>query len=147
MIRELRPAMLNYGLCIAIEELLDEVCEQAANGLVTYFDLTRIDFSYDPQFELHLFRIIQQACMNTLRHAHAKTLQIYGRLDPDCVDITIEDDGVGFDADRQLNLTWLLANNHYGLAGMYERAAVIGAQLQIDSSPGEGARVNISWRA
>jgi len=44
-------------------------------------------------------------------------------------------------------LDWLLANKHFGLAGMFERAALINAHLQVDTKPDNGTRVRIGWNA
>jgi nitrate/nitrite-specific signal transduction histidine kinase len=44
-----------------------------------------------------------------------------------------------------LDLAVLLANKHFGLAGMYERAALIGAKMSIESTPGSGTRVHVLW--
>ena len=58
----------------------------------------------------------------------------------------VEDDGVGFDARGNINLETLLENRHFGLAGMLERATFIGGSVDIDSYPGKGTRVQVTWR-
>ena len=68
-------------------------------------------------------------------------------LDPKFVDLVVEDDGVGFVAGKDLDLARLLVNKHFGLAGMHERATLIGAQMKIDSSPGKGTNVRVIWFA
>lgn len=70
-----------------------------------------------------------------------------GSLEAGRVELTVEDDGIGFESGESLDLAGLLAGKHFGLAGMVERAALIGAQLQIDSAPQRGTRVRVSWSA
>jgi two-component system sensor histidine kinase DegS len=102
---------------------------------------------HDPQLEQHLFRIVQQAGLNAVRHARARTLRIHGVVEADLIDLTVEDDGSGFEAGERLDIAGLLASRHFGLAGMLERAALIGAEAQIDSAPGRGTRGRVRWKA
>jgi signal transduction histidine kinase len=93
--------------------------------------------------EQHLFRIVQEACGNALRHAQAENIQISGEIDSDIVNLDIADDGSGFKPQAELGN--LIANRHFGLAGMMERARLIGAEINIKSSPDWGTRVHIEW--
>jgi signal transduction histidine kinase len=61
------------------------------------------------------------------------------------VRLLVRDDGVGFPPGVNTEIAGLLARKHYGLAGMHERAAIIGALLQIDSKPGVGTGISITW--
>jgi signal transduction histidine kinase len=99
----------------------------------------------DQNVELHLFRIVQQACENALRHAQADHLQITGEVNEKEVHIRVEDDGVGFEIGENILLSDLLANHHFGLAGMHERADLIHAKMNIRSSPGKETTVSIDW--
>lgn len=146
MVDGLRPAMLNYGLCHAIEELCDNIYELSDNGLTIDIDLPFTGIRYQPQAELHLYRIIQQACTNILQHAHGHRIAISGSMEPDKVDIYVQDDGVGFSIDNQLDLPDLLSKRNFGIVGMFERASLIGAALDISSAPGQGTTVHISWK-
>jgi signal transduction histidine kinase len=94
--------------------------------------------------EQHLFRIVQEACENAIRHAKAKNIALFGALTPHSINLTIEDDGTGF--DTQLELSSLIANNHFGLAGMIERVRLIGADINIHSSTGGGTSIRITWK-
>ncbi len=141
----LRPAMLNYGLRAALEELADEAIDQAGDRLQVVFEAPASDVRYPQQVELHLYRIIQQACQNALRHSQAKTIRIHGQILPAFFDMTVEDDGIGFEAGANLDLAWLLSNRHFGLAGMLERAALISAEVRLTSSPGRGTQVRVMW--
>ncbi|MBI5291187.1 MAG: hypothetical protein HY872_04840 [Chloroflexi bacterium] len=147
IISDLRPATLNYGLRPALDGLVDALSGRDESGPAISLEVSGAGESYGPEVDLHAYRIVQQACENTLEHAHAKTLTISGRLEPDLIELTVEDDGQGFDVDAQLDLAKLVAHKHFGLAGLYERAAIIGAELQIDSAPGRGTRVTLTWRS
>lgn len=144
IVNGLRPAMLNYGLRPALDELADETLT-LGTGTVIHLEVPPTEVRYPAMIELHLFRIIQQACQNALQHAEAKTIRILGSLEPEQVDLTVEDDGRGFTTGDQLDLAALLANKHFGLAGMHERAALIGAKMTITSAPGRGTRVQVTW--
>lgn len=145
MISGLRPAMLNYGLAPALNELVDEISTRIENTVSTQVDITSSGTRYDPIIEAHLYRIIQQACENALRHAQASSIRIHGSCDPDGVQLNVEDDGKGFPNPNPLDFNQLLADRHYGIAGMFERAALIGAELRIDSAPGEGTKILVTW--
>ena len=145
IISELRPPMLNYGLCPALNALVDELAERPADGPTVVLDLPDSDTRYDLQLEQHLYRIVQQAVENALRHAQARAITIRGRLEPERIDLTVADDGVGFAAGDGVDLAGLLSQRHFGLAGMFERAALVSAQMRIDSVPGQGTQVHILW--
>lgn len=142
----LRPTMLNYGLWSALDELVDGF-EITGNRTPILMELLPNETRYPQVVELHLFRIVQQACQNALQHADARVIRIAGSLQPACVDLVVEDDGVGFAAGEKLDLPGLLASKHFGLAGMYERAALIGAKMTVESIPGTSTRVRVTWQA
>jgi signal transduction histidine kinase len=142
----LRPPTLNFGLGAALEELADQVTEQAGEDLSVTIDLEDGGCRYSPDVELHVFRIAQQACQNALRHAQAGHIQICGSLQPDEISLSVTDDGVGLDVGSNADLGWLLAHQHYGLVGMQERGVLIGASVRITSAPSQGAKVQVTWK-
>ena len=85
--------------------------------------------------ERELFRIAQEALVNVERHAKADHVTVVWRCDGRSAELFIIDDGVGFGVGRSGRL------DSYGLMGMRERAAAIGARLDIESSPGHGTRI------
>lgn len=146
--QDLRPAMLTQGLGYALTGLVDEISQRVEPlGISVCLKLEGADTRYPSRMELHLYRIVQQACENALKHGAPKTLTVRGRLTPEIIDLTIEDDGTGFDLGPQLDLAKLVARKHFGLAGIYERAALVGADLRLDSAPGQGTRVYLKWAA
>lgn len=88
-----------------------------------------------PEVEVQLVRIVQEALTNVWRHARATRAVVRIRGAPSHLEVAVQDDGVGFDL-RQVE-----RRNHFGLLGMRERAAGVGAQLVIESRPGAGTRV------
>lgn len=145
IVSELRPPMLMYGLKPAIIELADNLMERSGDKVKIKVDIELSGEILPERIEQHLFRIVQEACENSLRHAEANSISIYGTLTSERVDLNIQDDGKGFDADSKLELDNLLANRHFGLSGMIERAALIGAKINIHSSPNSGTRIHITW--
>lgn len=149
IISGLRPALLNYGLRAAVDELVDELSPGSTLAIrempIIEIDIPPSRIRYPPDVELHLYRIIQQACQNTLRHANAAHLCLSGHLVIDDVELTVQDDGDGFNTSDHLDLTSLLTKKQFGLAGMYERAALIGAKLDINSVQPGGTIVSITW--
>ena len=81
-----------------------------------------------------LFRIAEEALINVERHAAARQVDVRLAFGSDRIDLVIRDDGVGFDPAA-------VDPDHYGLTGIRERAAMIGATLKVHSRPGGGARI------
>jgi signal transduction histidine kinase len=145
IIGNLRPPMLNYGLRLAIDELAEDLMERTQDTFSITMDIQTDDGRYPQNIEQHLFRIVQEACENAIRHAKAKNIHISGRLNPEEIDLKVEDDGVGFEVEKDLNLDRLLTNKHFGLTGMKERAELIDAQISIHSTPNAGTSVQVVW--
>ena len=149
MIGDLRPVMLQYGLYTALQELVDDLIDQvdaASPGKMEItLDVSSSQERYPSDVELHLYRIVQQACFNTLKHANATRLSISGRLQSRQIELDITDNGDGFDMQAGMDLASLLARKHFGLVGMQERAALILARLEIYSTPEVGTQVRITW--
>lgn len=146
MISGLRPAMLAYGLHRALEQLADDLADRAGEAVQVQVDIVG-DARYPLPVEQHLFRIIQQASENALKHAQARTLRLEASLQAEHVELRVEDDGQGLPPGVQDDLAGLIAKRHFGLAGMFERAAFIGADLRLSSRPGRGTRILATWRA
>jgi signal transduction histidine kinase len=146
IVSDLRPPMLNYGLEPAIGELADNLMERSKDTIRIDMNVQSDGSRYPEKIELHLFRIVQEACENALRHAQAKNITISGTLFSQEIDLSLKDDGIGFDAGENLQLDVLITNRHFGLAGMMERAAIIGAEVRIKSKPEEGTGIQITWK-
>ncbi|MCB0036727.1 MAG: hypothetical protein KDE51_21995, partial [Anaerolineales bacterium] len=98
------------------------------------------------EVEEHLFRIVQQALENAVKHASAKNITLAGQITPARATLMIGDDGQGFAVTQPLTLSGFLSKKRFGLAGMYERCALIEGDLHINSSPELGTQVRVEWR-
>src|SRR5215216_2486177 len=90
-----------------------------------------------PRVEAALYRICQEALTNVVRHAGAERVTVRLVATPERVRLAVEDDGQGFDASE-------VPADRHGLAGMRERAEMLGGTLEVRSSPGAGTRIEAS---
>jgi len=100
-----------------------------------------LDISLDPFQELMLYRIIQEALSNVLRHSGGKRAQVSMNEDRGYLNVGVTDDGVGFDP-----LLVDIASpdsSCFGLKGIQERAEMLGGDVTISAIPGQGCRIEI----
>jgi len=95
--------------------------------------------SLRPEIELHVLRIIQEALVNVQKHARVQQAWIHLSVNENTMEITIGDDGLGFDTVNPSNG----GHDHFGLAIMRERAEDIGASFLLGTELGAGTRVTI----
>lgn len=141
----LRPPLLDYGLSAALNGLMDEITGQAPEYMAVEYKFPISTIRYPAEVELHLYRIVQQACVNAIKHSQAAHLVVSGQCDYTRFQINIQDDGVGLPGEGMPDLSWLILNKHYGLAGMFERAELIGAKISIESKAEVGVQVKLAW--
>lgn len=129
----------DLGLLRAIEYELELVAKTGV--LQTQLDVTGTPVRLETQKELILFRIVQEAINNMLKHAEASLLTITVSYTATAFHINISDNGKGFD-----NTTPATDNKKTGLGlrNMYNRSRLIGAAASITSAPGTGTTVAIS---
>ena len=129
----LRPAVLDdLGLTAGITSLATSLGTDAA------IELDLDPCSLPTHVETALFRISQEALQNVMKHADAGRVTIRLRANDHGVTLTISDDGVGFDPSHAGG------SCSYGLDGMQERAALLGAHLEVQSHAGDGTTVLVS---
>jgi two-component system, NarL family, sensor histidine kinase UhpB len=134
--RGLRPPALDeLGLGPAIESHLRVVSETM--GLPVRLEAEPLDHALWPQAELALYRIVQEALSNVVRHAGATRATVRIRRENGFVAVTVEDDGKGFDPAEVLGRD----GGGLGLHGMQERASYLGGRVTVESEPGRGTRV------
>ena len=138
MAGDLRPSMLDQlGLDAALEWLAGQNAGCADPRIE--FHPEGVNGRFEPPVEVACFRIAQEALANAIRHADARHVYIDLHHDGEHLELTIADDGRGFDpAARDAAVA---CESSLGLFGMRERAALIGAQLGIESAPGQGCKV------
>jgi signal transduction histidine kinase len=148
IVSDLRSPMLDLGLKFAFEDIADKLAERNQDTVRIMADIQAdSECRYPEKVESHLYRIVQEACENSLKHSRAKTMKITVRLFPEKTELQVEDDGIGFDGGANLKLDDMLVGKHFGLAGMHERASLIGAEVYIYSKPGMGTRVQVIWES
>ena len=114
---------------------------EAESGIPTQFVITGDEQALTPDQRASLVRITQEALTNARKHARAQRIRVGLQFGADAVTLVIEDDGAGFDAAAPRTPG---PKGGYGLFGIEERAQLIGANLQIDSTPGWGTRIRVA---
>ncbi len=89
-----------------------------------------------------IYRIVQESLTNALKHSQADHVTVTAQRDDGILEVRIEDNGIGMSEQGGL---W--GGVHYGLLGMKERAAMIGAEMSIVASPGSGTAILVRVRA
>jgi signal transduction histidine kinase len=130
---ELRPPALDeLGLVPALRWLLESWSR--SSGVAAALDTPGLERErLAPPLEVAVFRVVQEALTNVLKHARARSAQVLLARSPAQLLVLIEDDGAGFEAPIQ--------GRGMGLENMRARAALVGGALEIESSPGGGTRV------
>ncbi len=134
--RDLRPSILDdLGLVPALRSSLDQRASEA--GLLAYFSAQLDDQArFEPAIETACYRIAQEALVNVIRHAQARQVWL-GLAQRDAwLNISVRDDGVGFDQAR------LASRPCLGIEIMRERASLLDGRLSVCSSPGRGTEVS-----
>jgi signal transduction histidine kinase len=136
LIHGLRPPTLDeYGVVAAIEELLSQN-DGANQPAIEFFHRIAFDRLPSP-LENTVFRIVQECLTNTLRHSQSMKVRVRLVQRKEEIRIKVEDWGVGFNPRK-------VAEGHYGLEGIKERARLFGGAATIRSSPGKGTRIVVT---
>jgi signal transduction histidine kinase len=139
---ELRPALLDdLGLGQAVEWYANRQAGRAGYAIVVDEGLG--EGRLPEPVETAGFRIVQQALTNIARHAQAKNVQIDLRRDPRTVELSVVDDGVGFDVEEARMRAQ--AGESLGLVHMMELAYMAGGIIIITSAKGSGSTVRVSF--
>jgi signal transduction histidine kinase len=126
---ELRPKALDdYGLVPAVKRLSESFVEQT--GLLLDFESHLGDRRFPSDIETALYRMIQEALTNIVKHAQARHASIVLSTSHRAITVLVEDDGRGFDIE--------VAREGMGLDGMRERLGLIGGKLTVESRLGGG---------
>lgn len=130
------PALEDVGVEAAIRSHVRGLAEHSR--LQVEIDLNRVDELLDHEERLVLYRVMQEAVTNVIRHASAGLVRLSLTREDDEVVLRVRDDGRGFDPE-----TVLLEGRGLGLVGMVERARLVGGGLEVSSEPGTGTEVTL----
>jgi signal transduction histidine kinase len=125
------------GLAQAVRSLAEDFA--ARQDLDLELDVPEVIDDLPAEVEQCVYRVVQESLENAARHSGASRLSLGMSYRKECLKLEIRDDGQGFDPKA------VLGDGRLGIQGMYERAEMVGAHLQIDSQPGGGARVRLEW--
>jgi signal transduction histidine kinase len=132
----LRPSVLDdLGLVPALRWNLERF-RSGSDLEVVFFERTEQEQRFPADVETAVYRIVQEALTNVVRHAEAGSVKVRLWTSTGSLFVQVEDDGRGFDADSAL-----LSSASLGVGGMRERAALVGGTLSIDATHGAGTRV------
>lgn len=132
----LHPARLRFvGLTGALEHLRSELSRPGLALTFTYEDLPQ---RLPPDLTLPLFRVVQEALQNALKHAHASTITVAVRGADGELAVSIADDGTGFDSVAERTKA-----GGIGLISMRERIEALGGKFEIRSAPGRGTTIGV----
>ncbi|MBI9072531.1 MAG: PAS domain S-box protein [Melioribacteraceae bacterium] len=137
IIYDLHPIVIeNYGLLHALKNLCNRIKKDSSFKIV----LNELNYSnkLEKQNELPVFRIVQEAFNNIVKHANCKTatLTIREYLDENLLALTVEDDGVGFDINK-------VSDKCFGLNNLKQRTEFLGGEIEINSEINAGTKIFI----
>jgi signal transduction histidine kinase len=135
-LKALRASPLDdLGLAGAVSALAKDMAARANLTL----DLSVADKlpPLSPDIEQSLYRVAQEAITNVVNHARAKNILVKLELNEGKIKLTVQDDGIGFNPDKNGK------SGHFGLTGIKERAKLVGGELNISSQPGNGTTIQL----
>ncbi len=136
IIYDLRPMALDdLGLVPTLRKYLSTIEEY--HELKINFEFKGKEMRYGHKFEAAVFRMIQEAVQNAVKHAQAKLIRVQFEASQDQLNIRVIDDGIGFDQEEK-------RNQSFGLIGMRERIEMLDGKLEVESELGHGTKVKIS---
>ena len=138
--QDLRPSVLDdLGLVPALEWLATDIEKQG--GVTTEFSITGNQRRLQPESELAIFRIAQEALSNVRKHSQASTVEMTVDFSDDAVTLIITDNGQGFYVPQRTSD--LVLYEKLGIIGMRERARLVGGTLIVQSDIGAGTTVTL----
>lgn len=127
----------DLGLRLALANLTKDAADRASIPIEfqAQYELPVLP----PDLEQCVYRITQEALENIVRHANASSARVDISFPDNRLELLIQDNGIGFESSA------VNKKDRFGLRGMQQRAAAVGADLEIDSQPGQGSIVHFVW--
>lgn len=140
---QLRPTMLDdLGLLRTVQSLCRQ-CQAATPQLAIELDVPESESDLPPTLKYVVFRLLQEALNNVIKHSQASRVLIYMRIHDGQFSIGVEDNGQGFDSRGILSGKTCLVG--IGLNSMRERTEGASGRFSIQSEPGQGTVITASW--
>lgn len=130
------PTLEGFGLVEALEEWCEQIRNTGSADVRLQHNLERSDLG-DVNSELNLFRIIQELCNNTLKHASASFITIDLHKEEEVIAFQYCDNGIGFDPEN-------LSDKGFGLQNIMNRAKMIGATVAMSTAPDHGFEIRLT---
>ncbi len=142
VIYNLKPKILEE---VGLEPALNYLCKSVSleSGIESTMDITGLKERLTPKLELYIYRIIQEAINNIVKHSHAKNFNIQLVETTSNIKIIVSDDGIGFNLKSTKDKT--NGNIGYGLFNLKERVENLGGKTKIDSSLNNGTILYIQF--
>jgi signal transduction histidine kinase len=140
-IKAQRPSLLDQGIVLALQDLINDMNQLTDDKtIINLRNLLPEPIILDDEKSTALYRIVQEALSNVLKHADADEAVITLKRDQSILEIEIRDNGIGMENVSNVH------SGHYGLLGMVERATMIGATLIITSDIENGTIVSVKLK-
>lgn len=132
------PILYELGLEPALEWLAEQIQEK--HGILVNFEDDRQPKPMSEEIRISLFKSVRELLINIVKHAKANQVKVSIRREDNNIQITVEDDGIGFSPSEDKQLGKIPG---YGLFSIHERLKYLGGFLEIESKPGQGTRVTL----
>jgi len=138
--QDLRPRILDdLGLVAALEWMTEDIVK--SEGIDAHVEVMGMERTLPVETQLLLFRIVQEALNNIRRYAEASRAVVKLESGDNSIKMTVSDNGKGFEPPERMGD--LASIGKLGLAGMQERAQLLGGSLKVESEPGKGTTVAV----
>ncbi len=135
---DLHPYQLDHlGLTRALQAMIEGAA--ASSGIDFAPKLDHVDALFPKDAALNLYRVVQECLNNILKHSRAKHVRLRLERDVHEVQLSVQDDGVGFKTGGPMN-----GERGLGLRNMAERVRILGGSIKVDSQSGRGTRIQVT---
>ena len=135
------PILYELGFEMAVSEWLTEQIEKK-NGIATKFRDDGKNKALDNDISVLLFRTVRELLINVIKHAKAKHVTVSTRKVDNEIEVSVEDDGVGFNPPEVMSIPARIGR--FGLFSIRERLEYLGGRIEIESGTGEGCKITVA---